>query len=72
MHGMSDRTEPQTQPTPSRRDFLKLGAGTAGAATALVVASGGEAQTLEPPLEQVKSRYSRTPHVERFYFLNSL
>lgn len=69
---MGDTSNPQGGPAGSRRDFLKFGMGTAGAAAALAVGTASEAQTLESPEDQVKSRYSRTPHVERFYLLNRL
>ncbi|HYE52501.1 MAG TPA: twin-arginine translocation signal domain-containing protein [Azospirillaceae bacterium] len=69
---MSGRDE--DNPAPGRRDFLR-GAGLAGAAAAAVlpaVLAGGEAEAKESEPEQVKARYRVTPHIERFYFLNSL
>ncbi|PWC75070.1 twin-arginine translocation signal domain-containing protein [Azospirillum sp. TSH64] len=56
-----------------RRDILKtLGLGAAGAAAAAVLPVGDEAQAMESPQEQVKSRYRETEHVKRFYALNRL
>lgn len=53
---------------PARRSFLLGGVG----ATAALAAAPRAAQAVESPQEQVEQRYSRTPHVERFYFLNRL
>ncbi|WP_377811520.1 twin-arginine translocation signal domain-containing protein (plasmid) [Azospirillum sp. A29] len=56
-----------------RRDILKtLGLGAAGAAAATMLPAGDEAQAMELPQEQVKSRYRETEHVKRFYALNRL
>ena len=71
-HSRNDQTtqDPGTGAVrdPGRRSFLKLGAGV----TAASAATYGVAQGLESPEAQVDARYSRTPHVERYYFLNRL
>jgi|TARA_R110002012_G_scaffold179930_2_gene345782 hypothetical protein len=53
---------------PARRRLFALGAG----ATAASVAAVATAQQYESPEEQIDRRYSRTPHVERYYALNRL
>lgn len=53
---------------PARRSFLLGGAGV----TAALAAAPQAARAFESPEEQVEQRYARTPHVERFYFLNRL
>lgn len=66
------RNSPPRNPL-QRRDILKtLGLGAAGAAAAAVLPAGGEAQAMESPQEQVKTRYRETEHVKRFYALNRL
>ncbi|HSK41998.1 MAG TPA: twin-arginine translocation signal domain-containing protein [Arenibaculum sp.] len=55
-----------------RREFLKaIGIAGVGAVVA-TAAPTGDAQGAETAEEQVKGRYSLSPHVERFYFLNRL
>lgn len=55
-----------------RRRFLTA-AGIAGAgAVAAGAATVVRAEVAESPEEQIQGRYERTPHVERFYFLNRL
>ncbi|MFC7704708.1 twin-arginine translocation signal domain-containing protein [Plastorhodobacter daqingensis] len=54
---------------PDRRGFLKLGLLSAGAAAG---AGAAIAQNVHSPAGEPKQRYSLTPHVERFYFLNRL
>ncbi|WP_181705768.1 twin-arginine translocation signal domain-containing protein [Chthonobacter rhizosphaerae] len=63
------RDTPDDLKDPGRRAFL-TGAGLAGAAAA----AGGVvlAEAREAPEEQVKTRYSETPHVKRFYDLNRI
>jgi len=56
---------------PDRRVFLKA-AGAGGVGAAAAAALPGEPQALEPPAEQVQSRYRLNAHVQRFYFLNRL
>lgn len=73
---MDDRSTPESTPERDadggRRAFLKLGLGSAGAVAAVAAPSLVPAQDTEGPEEQVKVRYSLTPHVERFYALNRL
>ncbi len=66
------RNPPSGNPL-QRRDILKtLGLGAAGAAAVAVLPAGEEAQAMESPQEQVKTRYRETEHVKRFYALNRL
>ncbi|WP_075217664.1 twin-arginine translocation signal domain-containing protein [Mongoliimonas terrestris] len=58
-------------PTVDRRAFL-TGAGLAGATAAAAVGGTVLAEARESPEEQLKGRYSETPHVQRFYALNRL
>ena len=61
-----------TQVDPGRRRLIAV-AGLAGAgAVAATAASMARAEVAESAEEQIKGRYERTPHVERFYFLNRL
>ncbi len=53
-----------------RRAFLTA-AGLAGAGSVAAVTLA-PAEATESPEEMVEGRYSVTPHVERFYFLNRL
>jgi len=58
---------------PGRRDFLKAaGLAGVGAAVAVPAVLIGEASAAESAEDQVKARYRRSPHVERFYSLNRL
>lgn len=77
---MTDHPEDQTgrpgeapaEVDAGRRRLLTV-AGLAGAgAVAVTAASVGGADGAESAEEQIKARYERTPHVERFYFLNRL
>lgn len=74
---MTDRTKdgaegPGGAVDGGRRRFLTA-AGIAGAgAVAAGAATVVRAEVAESPEEQVRGRYERTPHVERFYFLNRL
>ncbi|WP_029007488.1 twin-arginine translocation signal domain-containing protein [Azospirillum halopraeferens] len=56
---------------PARRDLLK-GAGLAGIGAATLAALPGEADAYQPPADQVATRYRKSEHVKRFYFLNRL
>jgi len=59
---------------PGRRDFLKAaGLAGVGAAVAIPVTLIGEdASAAESAADQIKARYTESPHVKRFYFLNRL
>jgi len=63
----------QDDSTPGRRDFLKAASlvGLGAAATLPAIAADPDT-AMETPDAQIKTRYSLTPHVQRFYFLNRL
>jgi nitrous oxide reductase len=72
---MSDIENKPDRAKADRRGFLK-GAAIAGAAAAAIPLAaqgqGGEEAPKEKGDAQVKARYQKTPHVDRFYFLNSI
>lgn len=69
----ADRPRNNPETNAARRSFLKLGLAGAGAAAAASRPTVAAAQQRRvSPLQDEKVRYSLTPHVERFYFLNRL
>lgn len=66
----SNRTATSGDTGVGRRVFLTA-AGLAGAGSVAAVTLA-PAEATESPEEMVEGRYSVTPHVERFYFLNRL